>query len=114
MGAGEPRTSKSGWISESPAGLVIAVHVSPGARRDGTEGVDNRGELRVRVSAPAERGRANDAVEEMIALRLGVRKSAVRVVAGHTSRRKRVEVRGGPGAEEAARLLVQEEPLRSD
>jgi hypothetical protein len=59
---------------------------------------------KVRVTARPERGRANEAVVILLAEALGVAKEAVRVVAGHGSRRKTVEV-DGVGEEEAGRRL---------
>lgn len=50
--------------------------------------------LKVRVTAPPEGGRANDEVIRLLAGALGVPRSAVEIVAGHTSRRKRVRVFG--------------------
>ena len=50
--------------------------------------------LKVRVTAPAERGKANAAVETIIAEALGVSKERIRVVAGQTSARKLVEIAG--------------------
>jgi len=52
------------------------------------------GTLKVRVTAPAERGKANAAVETIIAEALGVSKECARVVTGRTSQRKLVEVVG--------------------
>ena len=49
---------------------------------------------RVRVNAPPERGRANDAVLGVLADALGVRRSEVRLVGGATGKEKLVEVDG--------------------
>jgi uncharacterized protein len=49
---------------------------------------------KVRVAAAPERGRANSALLELLAERLGVREGALRLVAGHTARDKIVEVEG--------------------
>jgi uncharacterized protein YggU (UPF0235/DUF167 family) len=46
----------------------------------------------VRLAAPPERGRANDALVALLAEALGVPKAEVRIVGGRTSRRKLVEV----------------------
>lgn len=83
------------------------MRVSPGAPRDEVVGPDARGDLKVKVSAPPEAGKANAAVEALIAVRLGARKGEVSVIAGHTSRSKRVEVRSPLAADEAASLLLQ-------
>jgi uncharacterized protein (TIGR00251 family) len=48
--------------------------------------------LKVRVSAPPERGKANAAVEALIAKTLGIPRSAVRVVAGAASPLKTIEI----------------------
>jgi len=88
--------------------LLVHTRVTPGAPRDEIAGPDgSRGELRLKVTAPPEGGRANAAVEDLIASRLGVKKGMVRIVNGHTSRSKRVEVRCDLSPEEAARRLLQ-------
>ena len=60
--------------------------------------------LKVRVAAPAERGKANAAVEALIAEALGLSVAAARVIAGTTSPRKIVEIIGLSEAEVHRRL----------
>jgi uncharacterized protein (TIGR00251 family) len=72
---------------------VIAVKVVPRAAKDEIVGW-LEGELKVRVSAPPEDGRANRALEGVLAAALGLKKTAVVVSAGETSRRKRVAITG--------------------
>jgi uncharacterized protein len=81
----------------------LAVTVAPGARREELVGRHGDG-WKVRVTAMPERGRANDAVVVLLADALGVSSEAVRVVAGHGSRRKVVEI-DDLGEEEAGRRL---------
>ena len=50
--------------------------------------------LKVRVTAPAERGKANAAIETVIAEALDIPRASARVVAGKTSPRKVVEITG--------------------
>ena len=50
--------------------------------------------LKVRVTAPAERGKANAAIETILAEALGISRASARVVAGKTSPRKIVEITG--------------------
>jgi hypothetical protein len=73
--------------------MRVAVHVTPRASRDEISGWRG-GELSVRVTAPPDGGRANAAVCSVVAQALGLPRSAVRVVLGHTSRHKRLEVDG--------------------
>jgi uncharacterized protein (TIGR00251 family) len=71
----------------------IVVTVSPGAVRSELVGRHGDG-WRARVAAPPERGRANDALVELLAGILGVPKARVRVVGGQSARRKILEVDG--------------------
>ena len=65
--------------------------MSPGARRSELAG--RLGDVwKLRVSAPPERGRANDEVVALLAAELGLGRSEIRVVAGRTGRDKVVEV----------------------
>jgi uncharacterized protein len=50
------------------------------------------GALKVKVRAPAEKGRANRSVEALLAKKLGLGKGQVTVISGHTSEMKVVEV----------------------
>ncbi len=76
-------------------GLTIEVHVRPGARQD-TVGGTHDGALAVRVRARPVDGRANAAVEALLAEAFGLPARAVRVVGGATARRKRVLLEGDP------------------
>lgn len=72
---------------------TITVRVQPGART--TELVGWEAEvLHLRVSAPPVDGRANAALERLLAELAGVPPSAVAVLRGHTSRSKLVTVAG--------------------
>ena len=71
----------------------LDVKVSPKASRNAVTGW--MGEvLKISVIAAPERGKANDAVEQLLADALGLPRSAVTVVAGHTSKLKRVQIVG--------------------
>ncbi len=83
--------------------IKLLVKVVPASSRNGIAGwLGER--LKVRVSAPAERGRANEAVEATLAEALGVARDRVRVVGGKSSPRKVVEVRGLSESEVYSRL----------
>lgn len=79
------------------APLRVSVRVRPGAGRT-TVGGAHDGALVVRVTAPAVEGRATEAALAAVARAFGVRRSAVTLVTGATSRTKVVDVAGGdPG-----------------
>jgi hypothetical protein len=69
----------------------IPVSVSPRACGDEVVGWVN-GALKVQVVAMPRRGRANAAVEQLLAEVLGIGRRQVRVIVGHGSKRKFVEI----------------------
>lgn len=80
-------------LAEHAEGVLLPVRVQPGARHNAVLG-EHAAALKVAVSAPAEAGRANAAVMELLAQLFGVRRSQISLVAGQTSRNKRFLVRG--------------------
>src|SRR5258707_1102051 len=84
-------------------GVQLVLQVQPKAAR--TELVGPHGDaLRLRVAAPPVDGAANRVVIEFLADRLSVPRRSIRIAAGETSRRKRVEIDGITLA--AARLAL--------
>ena len=75
--------------------VVLTIVVQPRAAR--TEVVGPYGDgLKVRLQAPPVDGAANEELVRFLARRLHVSPSAVAIVGGAGSRRKRVAVTGGP------------------
>jgi uncharacterized protein (TIGR00251 family) len=72
---------------------IIDVKVVPRAANDEIVGW-LEGTLKVRVQAPPEDGRANRALEALLAEALRLKKNAVTVVGGRSSARKRVAITG--------------------
>jgi uncharacterized protein len=79
-------------VQLEPEGVRLMVKVVPGAARDRIVGVLGDA-LKIQVAAPPEKGRANDAVESLLAKALGIKRRDVRVTGGHTSPRKTILVR---------------------
>ena len=85
-------------VRKEADGYVLPVLVSAGASRDELRG-EHGGRLKVAVSAPPEKGKANAALCKFLARQLGIKASQVRILSGHTSRQKEVLVeRVRPGA----------------
>ena len=81
----------------------VRVRVSPGARR--TELVGRHGEAwKVRVAAAPERGRANEAVLDLLSRELELPRRSVSLVSGHAVREKVVLLEGIDRAESERRL----------
>ena len=100
-------------IADAGGVSSFSVRVSPGASRTRVLG-EYAGALKIAVSAPPEKGKANDAVLDLLSAALNVRKSDLSVVAGQTSRDKRIAVTGlAPAALSAklSALITQMVPL---
>jgi len=80
-------------VTEEEGGCTFQVRVLPRSRHDEVVGLHGEA-LRIRLTAPPERGQANRALREFLARRLGVSPAAVEILSGHTSRQKRVRVAG--------------------
>jgi uncharacterized protein (TIGR00251 family) len=84
----------------------VRLRVSAGARR--TELAGRYGDAwKVRVSAPPERGRANEAVLDLLADKVELPRRSLSIVSGHTAREK-VVLMEGIGSAEAERRLDRE------
>jgi uncharacterized protein (TIGR00251 family) len=80
-------------FEESGDGFILRVQVQPGAGR--TSVVGRHGDaLKLKVAAPPEQGRANEACAALLASLLGVDGSNVTLSAGAQSRSKRFRVEG--------------------
>jgi uncharacterized protein (TIGR00251 family) len=85
---------------------MLAVRLTPKSARDEVMGLEHfAGEtvLKVRVRALPEQGRANEALERLIAMWFKVPPSSVKVAQGGKSRAKQVLVEGD--ADHLARLV---------
>ena len=93
-------------MSSSPTpSTFLSVRVTPAAGRDSVLGWQGDA-LRLNVAAPAQRGKANEAVIRLLAGALGLPRQRLRIVRGQTARRKVIAIEGLDEAEARARLDV--------
>src|SRR5438046_1156580 len=93
------------------ASTRVRLRVSPGAKS--AHVVGRHGEAwKVRVAAPAEGGRANEAVVRLLAETLSLSRDAVTLVSGHGTRDKIVQLTGVDSAQIEQRLLSAVEKER--
>ncbi|HEX5063400.1 MAG TPA: DUF167 domain-containing protein [Kofleriaceae bacterium] len=88
-------------LKEHDGAVTFDVLVQPRASR-AKVGPLHDGRLKVAVTSPPVDGEANAAVIELLAKTLGVSRGAVEVIAGASSRRKTIKVRG------VARAAIEE------
>jgi uncharacterized protein (TIGR00251 family) len=84
--------------------LIVKVRVQPKASRDAIVG-EHAGALKIAVTAPPDKGKANKAVVELLAKALGIPKSSIELVSGTTSREKTLAIRGV--AKKAVEALIE-------
>jgi uncharacterized protein len=93
-------------IEDRQGGCVVAVRAQPGAKKNAVLGV--RGDrLRVAVQAPPDKGRANEAIIEVLAEFFGVKRSQVELVAGPTNRDKKLHLHGVRAVDAAAKIATR-------
>lgn len=80
-----------GYVVDAKDGALLSVFVQPRAAKDELVGVHGTA-LKLKVKAPPQDGRANQAVCALLARLLELRPSQVSVVSGAASRHKRVAV----------------------
>ncbi|MGA3307762.1 MAG: DUF167 family protein [Xanthobacteraceae bacterium] len=94
-------------------GIVVDVRLTPRGGRDAIEGIERRADgravLKARVRVAPSEGEANAALCALVAKALGIAPRQVTIVAGATSRIKRIRVTGETAALAGAlRRLVME------
>jgi uncharacterized protein len=80
-------------------GVVLSVHLTPRSSRDGVDGISTTATgmaVKMRVRAIPEAGKANTALETLIADWLSIGRRSVAVTGGTSSRSKAVTITGVP------------------
>lgn len=76
---------------DGSGGVLLGVKAVPGARRDQVAGLLGT-RLKVRVAAPPEDGKANEAICALLAAEIGRKPRQVRVTQGHFSPEKTIQI----------------------
>jgi uncharacterized protein (TIGR00251 family) len=90
-------------LEERPGFLLLKVRAAPAASRERLVGLHGDA-LKAAVSAPPERGKANQAIARLVAKELGLRGSQVSVHSGETARDKWLRIDGASAGEVRERL----------
>jgi uncharacterized protein (TIGR00251 family) len=91
------------WLRVGDGKITLTLHIQPGAKKTEVAGLYGDA-LKIRLAAPPVDGKANAALIEFVADRLGVAKLAVSLKSGQTSRRKVLEVIAVSAGEVQCRL----------
>ena len=79
-------------IRKNPEGLVFKVLVQPKSSKNMIAGLHNEA-LKIKLTAPPVNNAANQMCLKFLAKCLGVSKSSLEIIAGHTSRHKQILLR---------------------
>lgn len=93
-------------LTQTSEGVILLVKAQPGARKNEVSGERN-GRLIVKCTQAPEKGKANDAIIEILAKALGVRKSSISLLSGQTNSEKKFLIEDA-GIEEIERLGSRE------
>lgn len=87
------------FLKKSADGVTLTIYVQPRSSKNAVVGIHGEA-LKVKLKAPPVDGAANKMCVEFIAKTVGLPKSAVEILSGHTSRAKRLLCRTGSEAEQ--------------
>lgn len=80
-------------IQQTSDGVILRVYVQPKARKEQIVGLHGD-RLKVAVTEPPDKGKANEAVVQLIATTVRTAASNVDLIRGQTSRQKDLLIRG--------------------
>ena len=96
-------------IEKIEGGVVLTIKVVPSSSRTCIAG-NLGGMLKIKIAAPAEKGKANKSLIDFLAETLGVRKKAVRILSGQTNPVKRIQILGVTAEQLTSRLEEYNKP----
>jgi len=83
-------------IQKVDDGVIFKIKVQAGAAKNEIVGVQGD-MLKIKINAPPVKGKANRALIDFLAEKLGVKKSEIEIMSGHTSKIKKIKVVGEGG-----------------
>ena len=75
-------------LQPHPSGVFLPVRVQPGGKANVLKGTQ-AGALKLSVTTAAEKGKANDAVIDLLCDTLDLKRSQIELISGATSRQKK-------------------------
>lgn len=77
----------------SRRGITIKVRVEPRSSTKGVAGIVGD-TLKIRLNSPPVGGAANEELVEILSEEIGIRKTALKIIRGHSSKDKIIEIEG--------------------
>ncbi|RJQ65394.1 MAG: YggU family protein [Desulfobacteraceae bacterium] len=92
------------FLQETPDGVVLSIYIQPRSSKNAVIGLYGDA-LKIKLTAPPVEGEANKMCAAYLSKCLGVPKSDIEIVSGHSSRRKKILVRWAGASEEKRRAI---------
>lgn len=80
-------------FKKSKKGITIKIKVEPRSSKRGVSGVMGDA-LKIRVNSPPVGGAANEELIDILSEEFGIRKTAIKIIRGGSSKNKVVEIQG--------------------
>ena len=81
------------FLRRTADGTIVSVHVQPNAGRERIVGFHGEA-LKIAITAPPEKGKANKAIISLLAKALSISRSSINIVSGDTDSRKTLVIKG--------------------
>ena len=86
------------FYEKNSQGILLKVKLNPKAKQNNIAGLlvdkDNNSILKINVTAAPENNKANKALIDLLAAKMGIAKSNFEIIAGKTSKNKKILVSG--------------------
>jgi len=92
-------------LTDHPDGVILSIRAQPGAKANAIRG-EQPGVLKVAVTQIAEKGKANQALIDVLAQELDLKRSQIELLSGETQREKKFLVRGVTRDELSAKIAT--------
>lgn len=93
-------------IRQKNNSAVFTAKIVPGSSKNDISGLLN-GMLKIKVSEPPEKSKANKAIVRLLAKKIGTKTANITIISGHTNPVKQIQVTGIP-ARTLREILVKE------
>ncbi len=91
---------------EKDGRIIFNIKAVPGSSKTVVAGLYN-GMLKVRLAAAPEKGKANQALVELLAEKFNIPKNSITIVSGQTAKVKKIMVIASPGIVESLKSNIK-------
>ena len=94
-------------ISQDNEDIIFTAKIIPASSKTSLAGILG-GMLKIKIAAPAEKGKANKAVIDFLSEKIGVKKNNIAIISGQSSPVKQIRISGISANELLSKLDLNE------